>query len=125
MDGQQLEELKQVRIANLKALIMRQYGNNAAALARDCERKPQYINDLVGDRKSFGEKAAMIIEDGARLLRGQMSIRNSQLLSDPKKEPRVPEDIQPLYSDLDDASKREAYEAILQIRARKKRRYRA
>lgn len=122
MDSSELEELKKTRISNLKSLIQRDYAGNAAALGRDCKKLPQYINDLVGGRKSFGEKAVMGIEAGAGLLRGQLSITNSPLLRDPSRSGSAPASIDHLYHDLDEAAKRDAFEFIMQLKSGKRRR---
>lgn len=122
MDASDLEAQKKIRIENLTALISVKYAGNAAALARACKKLPQYINDLVGGRKSFGEKAAWALEDGAGLIRGQLSIKNSKLIEDPSKARPAPANIQPIYEDLDENQRREAYEAIMAIRASKRRR---
>jgi len=126
MDSSELKNLKLVRTENLIALIRRDFAGNAAALARECEKSPSYINDLVAGRKpSFGEKAVMAIESGAGLIRGQLSIKNSPLTRDPSRAAKPPDSIDPIYKDLDEAGKKDAFEYVIQLKAKKHRRLRA
>lgn len=55
-------DIKDLRLANLRAILETEFGGNAAELSRQLGRSASQINDLFGGRKSFGEKFARTIE---------------------------------------------------------------
>lgn len=70
-----------IRRANLRRLIIRDFQSNQSALAEKLGSMPSYVNDLLrlDAKKSFGEKAAHRIEIATDLLDGQLDIPDSPL----------------------------------------------
>lgn len=54
--------LKQTRILRLSMYLNAELDGNGAELARVIERSPSFVNDVLHERKSFGEKLARHIE---------------------------------------------------------------
>lgn len=61
-EGQEHQDIKQIRLLNLSKYLEEECGGNAAELARRLQRSPSQINDLFAGRKSFGEKFARYAE---------------------------------------------------------------
>lgn len=121
------DEIVKVRRQNLRNLIVRDFGGNKSAIAREYNRenpKPSYFSDLVRDAsgKSFGEKAARKIEQRIGLLPGQLDIPNSPLLYDESRRSRIKDELRLAIEDLDKDEMREALDAIRRIQGWRSRR---
>lgn len=118
-----MEQLRQVRIENVRRLVRDRYGGNASQLARDAKKKSSYINDVTreGSTKSFAERAARNIEDAAMLLRGQLDIPNSDLIIDLSKSKAVPPTIDKVYQGMTLSEKSELHEVAMRIVGRRKK----
>lgn len=65
--------IKHVRIAHLDAILQKLYDGNKSAMARaaaersDRQRNPSFFIELLGGKKSFGEKLARTLENELQL----------------------------------------------------------
>lgn len=113
-----------IRRANLKRLIERDFGNNYSAIARahnPANPAPNYFSGLlrIGSKKSFGEKAARKIENQVGLKTGQLDIPNSPLEYDDARRSRLKDELRLAIDNLDRDEQREALSAIRQIQAKR------
>lgn len=79
--GMLINKKADIRRANLRRLIERDFDGNQSSLASHVSKKPSYINDILNPNsgRAFGEKTAYDIETKAGLLDGQLDIPNSPL----------------------------------------------
>lgn len=61
------QELKKLRIRRLDELIRGKYDNNVSEFARAAKRQQSYFADVLGGRKSFGEKVVRQLERDLKL----------------------------------------------------------
>lgn len=84
-----IEELKWVRVANLRAFVERKYDGNKSAAARDYGCQPQQMNDLLAGRKSFGEKVVKRCVERMGIPAGYLDTPNAEEAFTPGKSAKI------------------------------------
>lgn len=119
--------MRRIRRENLKALIELRFNGVARRFALRAGKSESYVNDLLNDdgKKPFGEKVVADIEDAALLQTGQMSIPNSPLLTDEAKLNRLERDFRRVIGELNHDEMQDAFDQVLEIKRRRKKRKKA
>jgi hypothetical protein len=122
-----IEELPEIRRANLRRYLELHLSNNLSELARRYRPdnpRPSFFSDLLRGKKHFGEKLAFALESCLDLKEGQLSMAESPLELRQHRRHRI-EDLKVALDDLHPDEQAEAMRAIAEIRSRRKVRRRA
>lgn len=125
---EKIDALADIRRANLKRLLERDYGGNRSEVARKYRDhmgrdtfRPGFISDVIRGKKSFGPALAIDLEAALNIVDGQLSIQDSPLEKRMPEPLNLPEQIKEAISALSADEQRALLREILERQKPKRR----